>query len=74
MSNTHGFGYGVSGAELRVLIAVHGVCPGCVGTGRQWCLHSRSNVPCSVCASGTLATQAHPAPAPLDDATPLAAD
>ena len=55
---THGFGYGVTGALLRALLAARGLCPDCAGTGRRWCVHTRSSVGCSVCSGGTLATGA----------------
>ena len=55
MSNTHGFGHGVSGGALRALLAEAGRCPGCAGTRRQWCLHTRASVPCARCAGGRLA-------------------
>jgi hypothetical protein len=56
---THGFGYGVTGAQLRALIAARGLCPGCAGTRRQWCLRTRSSAACVVCAGETLATHAN---------------
>jgi hypothetical protein len=55
---THGFGFGVTGAELRARIAARGLCPGCVGTGTQWCLHTRSRISCALCAGGTPVTHA----------------
>ena len=55
MSDTHGFGHGVSGGALRALLAEAGRCPGCAGTRRQWCLHTRASVPCARCAGGRLA-------------------
>ena len=57
-AGTHGFGFGVTGAELRALVAARGLCPGCVGTRRQWCLRARAGVPCAVCAGGAPATPA----------------
>ena len=77
MSNTHGLGHGVSGAALRALIAAHDVCPGCVGTRRQWCLQTRSNVPCLVCTGGIVDSRAHlasTASVSVDASAPLAAD
>ena len=58
MGDTHGFGHGVSGAGLRTLLAEAGLCPGCAGTRRQWCVHSRASVPCARCAGGRLAAVA----------------
>jgi hypothetical protein len=51
MGGTHGFGFGVTGAELRARIAALAVCPDCVGTGRRWSLAARASVPCAGCAS-----------------------
>lgn len=65
MDGKHGFGFGVSGHQLRTLIAARQLCSGCVGTGRQWCLHTRSSVACSLCAGGTLAAHASLVLAPV---------
>ena len=56
---THGFGFGVTGAQLRALIAARGLCPGCAGTRRRWSLRTRASVACAVCSGGTLAMQAN---------------
>ena len=65
MDGTHGFGYGVTGAQLRTLVAARNLCLGCVGTGRQWCVHSRASVPCSLCCGGAIAPHATRAFAPV---------
>ena len=52
MDGTHGFGYGITGAQLRARVAGGGRCSGCVGTGRQWCLATRTSVPCRACGVG----------------------
>ena len=54
----HGFGFGVTGAQLRALIAARGLCPGCAGNLRQWCVHTRSSIACSACSGGALTTHA----------------
>ena len=56
MGDTHGFGHGVTGAQLRALIGARGLCPGCAGTRRQWSLRARSSVACAVCADGGAAS------------------
>ncbi len=72
MDGTHGFGFGVTGTELRTRIAALDICPNCAGTRRQWCLHTRSSVPCTVCAGGALASAARRDYAPVIPLRPAA--